>query len=131
MNSASPARSVQRVADDEREDEEGDAEEDGDARDEVDEVLDLDVDGRALVLRLGDEALDLADDGAVAGADDNTTALAVKDLGGEEGKVLGLEGVVLVLRGDLALDGDGLAGERGHLDLAGFGFKHTVPLRIW
>lgn len=67
-----------RVAQDERQDEEGHTEEDGYARDEVDEVFDLDVDGRTTDLQLRCQRGDTAHHRVVARGDNNAPSGACR-----------------------------------------------------
>ncbi len=65
----------------------------------MDEVGDLLGDGRLAGLEAGGEAGDATHDSVVAGHDDDALGGALDGVGGEEGEVLGLEGVLVrVLR---------------------------------
>mmetsp|Transcript_18870 Transcript_18870/g.38698 ORF Transcript_18870/g.38698 Transcript_18870/m.38698 type:complete len:959 (+) Transcript_18870:1132-4008(+) len=76
-------------------DEETDAKEDGDGRDDVDEVLDLLVDGGLALVGSHSKLGDASHDGVVSDGDDDSLAGSLGDLSSEEAEVLGLEGVIV------------------------------------
>ena len=109
-------------------DEERDAKEHGDGRHDVDEVVDLLLDGSVLSIGVQSQASDDAHEGAVADGSDEATALALHDLGGVEAHVAGLVDT-RAFTGVLGLAGQvvGLTGKGGvvNLDAAGVDEAHV------
>ena len=82
------------VAEDEGDDEEADAKEDSDGGDDVDEVLDLLGNGGLTTLQTRCESSDSSHDCVVSDVDDHPNASPLHGIGGEEGKVSCLKGVL-------------------------------------
>lgn len=106
------------VAEDEGDDEEGDAKEDGHTGDQVDEVMDLLGDGGLAGVETRGQTGDPAHGRLVAAADDDALGRALDRVRREEGEILGLEGILIREFGRPRL-GLGLARQRAVVNLGG------------
>merc|ERR1719431_192905 len=93
------------VAEDEGNDEKGYSEEDGNSSDYVDEMLNLLGNGSLSTLKSRCQASDPSHDSVVSNHDNHSDGSSLHSVGGEEGDVLGLQGVLV---GEFRASGLGL-----------------------